>query len=787
MGGGGHQASGRRQTSLSIRNNSPSFRLSFDGIVEQRSPGRAVARAQPRPTASDTGLEPAISEYRGHPHLMLRLRLGQPRVGPVPEAKESPVRVHALRRAPVIQLASARSCRYQLLFLQQPIVHRSCQTWCVPALDAASRAEKIAHELAASRQRGIEGLDRSTHNQEPLEVPELERLARDYAAARRAEWGRRKDQIKTLLRDALLSFDRSDADIAGLIRDLFFGSDVRTVRRGPSELLKTARDAYGEPSEARFREIRSQALHDFADFLIRFVETPTETPRFQRVPEFPEDQSYPVSTPSQSNVDPHLTPRKLEAVLRFSGTDPGATDAVTVEEHRQIIDERGRCWWGWFKAAHDDDHTAAMAERLRNREVGLWGPADGLFFVAQCEGVAVGDGNRIPTPDLDLTPAYYRHEPYPAWLSLTSIRRSDYEEFVQRFGDLPSTPATVHWDPQPTPEPLVVPAKGNAILHISDLRFGRYHRWSTVVAPHRSLVRAEEAIARTLLVHDIDLAAIGVVIICGNFVSDDPSALAYSEALAFIDGLCEQLPNIERGHVVIVPGADDFFRPGDREQSEEGLYRKFHRDLYGGLEADLIRLRRYEFPGFRVNVLPVNSVKMLDLDKRDDGLFGYGYDAQLNLMQDDYLRHPGQRRTINVIAAHHHLVPTPVELPGNPQVPIQARIMLGIHDAGNVLDKLSHSGVALFLHGHLHEARYRIVTAEGGWQAAVCGAGTAGASESWLRQEYRNGNDNSLALYEIMDNRIRGRMVVYDETFRHRDPPVRSFEIQDQPSRIHGD
>jgi hypothetical protein len=335
---------------------------------------------------------------------------------------------------------------------------------------------------------------------------------------------------------------------------------------------------------------------------------------FRSTPSFSDSQTHPVSAPSQGNTDPRLTPQKLEAVLRFSGTDPGATDAVTIEEHKQIIDERGRCWWGWFKAAHDEDHTSAMAERLRNREVGLWGPADGLFFVAKCEGVAVGDGGRIPTPDLDLTPAYYRHQPYPAWLSLTSIRRSDYEEFVQRFGELPSTQATVHWEPQPPPEPLVVPAKGHAVLHLADMRFGQDHRWSTAAAPHRSLVRTEEAIARALLVHGIDLTAIGVVIICGNFVSGDPSAVAYSEALAFIDGLCEQLPNIDRGHVVIVPGADDFVRPGDREQSEEGLYRKFHRDVYGGPEADLIRLRRYEFADFRLNVLPVNSVKMLDLD-----------------------------------------------------------------------------------------------------------------------------------------------------------------------------
>jgi hypothetical protein len=691
------------------------------------------------------------------------------------------VRVHALPRARVARVVSTRTCRHQMAFPWRPFAHHSCQTWAVSVPDDTDRVEKLAHELAACRQRGIEGLDRETHNQKPVVAPQLELLADGYAAARQMAGRRRKDKIKSLLRDGLSSYEHSDADNARLIRDLFFGSDTGTVRRGPSELLNAARRAHSESSERRFSEIRSQTFHDFAEFLIRFAEATSATPGSRSTPSPDRLGDSPDALPS-AGADPHMAPRKLEAVLRFSGTDPGATDAITIEEHKRIIDEHGRCWWGWFKAAYDDDHTSAMAERLSNREVGLWGPADGLFYVARCDDVAVGDGGRIESPDRDLTPAYYRHQPYPAWLSLTSIRKSDYEEFVQRFGELPSAQATVHWDPQPTPEPVVVQAKGRSILHLADLRFGRHHRWSTSAAPRRSFITTEEAIARALLVHDIDLATVGVVVICGNFVSGEPTPGAYSEALAFIDGLCKQLPNVGREHVVIVPGADDFARPGDREQSEEGLYRKFHRDLYGAPEVDLIRLRWYEFPDFRVNVLPVNSVKMLDTDERDDGLFGYGYDAQLNLMQDDYLRHPGQTRVINVVAAHHHLVPTPVELPGNPQIPIQARIMLGIHDAGSMLDKLSDKRVPLFLHGHLHKAGYRIITSDDDWQTAVCGAGTAGASEAWLRQEYRDGHDNSLALYDIEENAIRGRMMVYSEAFR-RDPPVRRFQIQDQPSR----
>lgn len=696
------------------------------------------------------------------------------------------MRVHALPRVRLTRVVSARSRCLPVKFPRQPYAHCSCQTWRVSTPDDGNSAEKIAHQLADCRQRGIEGLDRSTHNQKPVACPELEQLAANYTVARSAEWEARTTQIKGLLRDALAAYQQSEPDDARLMRDLFFGAEagLARVRQPPTKLLQDAQKAYGEPSDTRFREIRSQAFHDFAGFMIRFARAASEAPdpRTALPPDRREDAA---DGPSQGSAARRLVRSKLAAVMRFSHTDPGDTPAVTIKEHQRIIGQNGRCWWGWFKAAHDDDHTSAMAERLRNHEIGLWGRAEGLFYVAQCDEVVVGDGGPIESPEKDLTPSYYRHEPYPAWLRLRSIRESDEEELEDRFGELPGTQATVYLDPQPIAEPLVVRAEGRSILHLADMRFGRYHRWSTAGAPRRNFVTTERAITRALLVHDIDLATVGVVVICGNFVSGEPTESAYNEALAFIDGLCEQLPNVGREHIVIVPGADDFTRPGDRERSHQRLYRTFHRDLYGTPEVDLIRLRRYKFADFRVNVLPVSSVKMLDPEERDDGFFGYGYDDQLDLMHDDYI-HRGQARVINVVAAHHHLISTVVELPDNPQIPIQARIMLGIHDAGSVLDKLRDNRVALFLHGHLPEPQYRIITADSGWQTAVCGAGTAGAAESWLRQEYLDIHDNSLALYDVNEDGIRGCMIDYNESFR-RERSIRRFQIHDHLHGINGD
>jgi 3',5'-cyclic AMP phosphodiesterase CpdA len=642
----------------------------------------------------------------------------------------------------------------------------------VPDNDEPDLPKRLARQLGECRQRGIERLYVATYRQRPLALPDLERLADDYATVTDFPGRGPIPQIKVLLLDALATLQNGNADDANLIRDLFFGDDTGRIRRSAGELLKRAQTRYGEPSDDRFREIRSAALRSFATFLIEFVAAPT--------PPSPPAPPSPSATAWQVEVDP----APLEVVLRFSLRDPGYSGKLTIEEHVNIITARGRCWWGWFRWVGEIDHSEEIEQRLGHGDVGLWARSENLFYVASCDAVFTSHGEQVRSPEPGLTPEYYRTEPYPAWFRFRSIRKASPEEFEYRFGDLPDSPETLYWSPEEVQDPVIVEARGSAILHLSDLRFGDHHRWRSESAPRRSHMTANQAIAQTLLSNDVGLAAVGVVAICGNFVSEQPTPEAYRDALAFIDGLCEQLPNVERDHVVVVPGADDFARPGDRERTGQILFRRFHQRLYGGTERNLSRMRRYEFGNFRLNVLPVNSVKYLGVDQRDEGMFGSGYDSQLSMMRQDYWNNNESVRVINAIAAHHHLISTPVLLPeAAPQEPVQDTVMPGIRDARDVLGKLSSSRVALFLHGHLHEADSYTVISDG-WHTAVCCAGTSGASDGWLRSRYRDNQGNSLAVYSVEDGRIGGRMIVYDERIRRSPQPVVSFVLQDQQSRI---
>jgi len=626
--------------------------------------------------------------------------------------------------------------------------------------------ERLARQLGECRQRGIERLYVATYRQRPLALPDLERLAADYVTVTDLPGSGPIPQIKALLLDALAKLQNGNADDANLIRDLFFGDDTGRIRRSAGELLKRAQTRYGEPSDDRFREIRSAALRGFASFLIEFVAAP--------VPPSPS------ATAQQVEVDP--TP--LEVILQFSLRDPGYSGKLTIEEHANIITARGRCWWGWFRSVEDIDHSEEIEQRLGHGDVGLWERSENFFYVASCDAVFTSHGEPVTSPEPGLTPEYYRTEPYPAWFRFRSIRKVTAEEFEYRFGDLPDSPETLYWSPEEVQDPVIVEAHGSAILHLSDLRFGKHHRWRSESAPRRTHMTADQAIAQTLLINDVGLAAVGAVVICGNFVSEEPTAEAYRDALTFIDGLCGQLPNVERDHVVIVPGADDFARPGDRERTGQVLFRQFHQSLYRGAEKNLSRMRRYEFGNFRLNVLPVNSVKYLGVDQHHEGMFGSGYDSQLSMMRQDYWNNNESVRVINAIAAHHHLISTPVLLPeAATQEPVQDTVMPGIRDARDVLDKLSSSRVALFLHGHLHEADSYSVISDG-WQTAVCCAGTSGASDGWLRSRYRDNQGNSLAVYSVEDGRIGGRMIVYDERIRRSSQPVVSFVLEDQQPRI---
>jgi hypothetical protein len=130
----------------------------------------------------------------------------------------------------------------------------------------------IRDELAACRQRGIERLDLSSHNQSPVPTPVLQGLANEYIAVRQLRVHGRISQLKYLFRDAIKAFATENEGDAQLAGDLLFGDSQNRITKSPGELLDIARKKSGYRTEAQFRDVRRGAFAEFARFLPDFVE-----------------------------------------------------------------------------------------------------------------------------------------------------------------------------------------------------------------------------------------------------------------------------------------------------------------------------------------------------------------------------------------------------------------------------------------------------------------------------------------------------------------------------------
>jgi hypothetical protein len=140
-------------------------------------------------------------------------------------------------------------------------------------------AARIAAQLTRCRQRGLDDLDKATHNQERVQSDELDQLAYDYCEAIRCGLYGRVAQIRRLLKDSLVEYaDRGNRDDAQLIEELFFDPEGTPRRQPAGQRLNKALDkrGYRNPKttlldKKRFASVRRMVFTQFAEFLIGFV------------------------------------------------------------------------------------------------------------------------------------------------------------------------------------------------------------------------------------------------------------------------------------------------------------------------------------------------------------------------------------------------------------------------------------------------------------------------------------------------------------------------------------
>jgi hypothetical protein len=316
----------------------------------------------------------------------------------------------------------------------------------------------------------------------------------------------------------------------------------------------------------------------------------------------------------------------------------------TLIEHRKVIREQGRCWWGWWKRPTEDDRAEVWDALARDasvdnpQPVGLFDSGSGKVFLAWVQGVTgpragreAGGHPRVPMEENSLVPQYYRDSPFSfAWMKLGAIDNNPIDFFGHySFSAVPKLPNyspivldrftgkviiepdelrgmdTTIWEVRPrqkddeaekillsiqsVPEPISyqpILVKGNTILHITDLHYaaGKHrdqHRWG--LEGERRTTMAEAILGAT------QAEKIGFVIVTGDltFLGSDEEFSHASKGISRLLGTF----GLGTDNLIIIPGNHDIVWTQDADYNDNAdvvqappeataNYRRFYQALF---------------------------------------------------------------------------------------------------------------------------------------------------------------------------------------------------------------
>jgi len=472
-------------------------------------------------------------------------------------------------------------------------------------------------------------------------------------------------------------------------------------------------------------------------------------------------------------------------ILRFSDAEREGSTVSTVDAHNKIIRKHKSTWWGWWKKEHEALRLDVLQQiqaysRSRPVRIGLVNRkgTEKLYF-GRCINCAVANGEPIPSPEPTLTPSYYMNDQFPAWFSLSEICPVSREDFVREFGDIPSLDPTLYevlngdsvkrLIPSSTWNLHRVEAKGEAVLHISDLHFGEGHGYPLTKEPGRGIEVGRLADVLSSAIQDHVKVPIGAVVASGDFVSKG-DANSYPHAGEFLKDLLRRL-QLSKEHCVLVPGNHDLWTMNvehpTRNYGHELPYRMFLNGFHLDDVQDLERITRICFP----NNLDLVFVALNSARIRNDKLKEYGYvsrhryDNLLRYLNAGLLADRSTRKALVFAVLHHHVIPvTRVDIPDGER-PVSMTL-----DAGELIEEFCRLNVGYVLHGHQHTpfvgsvSRFDMAIAASRGSTIkdrslfVLGCGSTGAKREWLSNEI---GKNVFSVYTPKDDCLDVQIVQF--------------------------
>jgi predicted phosphodiesterase len=492
----------------------------------------------------------------------------------------------------------------------------------------------------------------------------------------------------------------------------------------------------------------------------------------------------------------------------------------TIPGHRERIKAKGSAWWAWWSKPEEwipRDLLAELTSRLEQGEqVELFLVDSGLkqVYRARLASISVAQGNnRLPSPDAERTPVYYKDQDYLVWFEFSEIRDPDpatpeeqltnysyaelpegvfaddayREDFngkrVFDVSELLGRHRTMYFlRPAQAEDPVhkvtLGASKRNApfisraielpsdyILHLSDLHFGAHHAFPLKThPPQRNLaIRVMDDLKSRY-----DDRPPGAVILSGDFTWLG-TANEFEQAAALIDEL-QSLYKLHPCRFVICPGNHDIqwaeIGPGDEyapkapvtraKAAAEVNYRGFAAAaLQLGFPADSLAMgRRYLLSNFMpIDIISVNSSQ---LEERH--FAGYGFVSREQLVDAaeamGWTTSPEKGPKLRMLVLHHHVVPV---VPQEEIFNSDERYSLTL-DAAQLLYTALEYGVDLVVHGHQHQpfaASYGRVERTGAIsrnrRLAIQAIGSAGVKPEHIPPNFGR---NSYCVYEISETGV---------------------------------
>jgi 3',5'-cyclic AMP phosphodiesterase CpdA len=482
-------------------------------------------------------------------------------------------------------------------------------------------------------------------------------------------------------------------------------------------------------------------------------------------------------------------------ILRFSDFEH-----PTIALHDEVLEQHGQVWWGWWRKTHEPqrlDVLEAVKDRLPAETFGLVDRRTEKFYRARCVGMEIApEDEKIPTPDPQRTPAYYRDSPKAAWFQFQEIKEISEAEWNGLFGDFgePTGDVSLLWinedEEKPAGPEFATPIyeatmPGEAILHLSDLHYGDDHGFPETGRIEHPTMR--EIIRDAVREGD---QRIGMLVISGDLTTNSDLHVLSTIALQEIKGLAEDL-ELSLDNVVVTPGNHDIkLLEADPESYAHELgYRTFLDELFGEGNREPEAVFAFETPeGRRLNVATLNSVRLSNRKTKEYGYVGPRSKHVLRRLAEVHGSSDSatliSEGVLNMVVLHHHLFSGSLLTDPPEKRPVSVTL-----DAGKIIAQAQKAAVHVALHGHEHipllgaVARQDPLNTAGwdGYRRPICviGGGSAGAEIGRLSKPMR---DNTFGIYTPTN----GGLEVTMDRFNQDAPPSRFLEttvdFPNQPS-----